>query len=225
MKFRAIIFDFNGLIVDDEHIHCECFQKVLAEEEITLTEKDYWDIYLGFDDKGLIEAIFERNGKKPTPKKLKDLIRKKADLYLPILEKKLKFFPGVLDFIQKTRGKCLLAVVSGALRSEIDFALKKAEIADAFATIVSAEETKHGKPDPQGYLLALARLKQKNAEIRPENCLALEDSRAGIEAAHRARMKCAGLTHSYPREKLKEADWVVESFDELSQIILKGEFP
>lgn len=218
MKFRAIIFDFNGLIIDDEAIHCECFQKVLAEEEITLTDKDYWDIYLGLDDKGLIEAIHRRDGKKLTPKKLKELVRKKADLYLPVLGKKLKFFPGAIDFVRQVEKKQTLAIVSGALRPEIDFALKEGKIADAFSLIVSAEETKHGKPDPGGYLLALAKLKQKNPEIRADNCLALEDSLAGIEAAHSARIKCAALTHSYPREQLKGADWVVDRFEEILAI-------
>lgn len=219
MKFRAIIFDFNGLIIDDEAIHCELFQKVLADEEITLTEKDYWDVYLGFDDKGLLEAIFERNGRKLTPKKSGDLIQKKADLYLPTLKNRLKFFPGVIDFIRLVKDRHTLAVVSGALRPEIEFVLNEGKIADAFSLIVSAGETKHGKPEPEGYLLALAKLKQKNPDIRADNCLALEDSMAGIEAAHKARMKCVALTHSYPRDKLKEADWVVERFEELMTIL------
>ena len=220
MKFRAIIFDFNGLIVDDELIHCEIFQKILADEEITLTEKDYWDIYLGFDDKGLLEAIFERNGKKLTPKKSRELIQKKSDLYLPTLKKGFKLFPGSVEFINRVKTKYTLAVVSGALRPEIEFVLKEGKINSAFSLIVSAEETKHGKPDPGGYLLALAKLKQKNPDIRADNCLALEDSLAGIESAHKARMKCAALTHSYPREQLKQADWVVDGFEELVTAIL-----
>lgn len=219
MNFKSLLFDFNGLIIDDEAIHCETFQKVLMDEEITLTEKDYWEIYIGYDDKGLFEKLFKRDGKKLTPGKSKKLIQKKADLYLPTLKGKLKFFPGVIEFIQKVKQKYSLAIVSGALRPEIDYALKEGKIDSSFSIIVSAEETKHGKPDPEGYLIALARLKKENSEIRPENCLVLEDSLAGIESAHRARMKCAALTHSYPKEKLKEADYVVESFEELSEIL------
>lgn len=218
MKFNALIFDFNGLIVDDEQIHYECFRRVLEEEEIGLTEKDYWEKYLGFDDKGLIEAIFERDGKKIGPKKLKELITKKAALYLPIIRERLKFFPGVLDFIKEAKKKYPLAVVSGALKNEIVFVLEKGGVASSFDVIVAAEDTKHGKPNPEGFILALTQLKSKNPKIRPENCLVLEDSQAGIAAAHQAGMKVVALTHTYPADQLKEADFVLKSFAEVEKI-------
>lgn len=215
MPFNALLFDFNGLIIDDEAIHGDLFQKVLREEEITLTDEDYWNVYLGYDDKGLFEAVFKRDEKKLPPKKLKELIGKKADLYLPALKKKLVFFPGVIDFINRVKKNFTLAIVSGALRPEIEFVLKQGKINTAFSLIVSAEETRHGKPDPEGYLLALAKLKKNSSEIRSDTCLALEDSLAGIEAAQRARMKCAALTHSYSRNQLGKADIIVNSFEEL----------
>lgn len=222
MTFNAIIFDFNGLIVDDEPIHFECFQKVLQEEEIQLSDKDYWESYLGFDDKGLFETIFNRDGKKLTPKKLKDLIQKKNDFYFPTIEKNLKIFPGVVDFIKDVSSRFDVAVVSGALRSEIEFVLEKAGIKKCFPLIVSANDTKHGKPDPEGFVLALAQLKKKNPAIRPETCLVLEDSLAGIEAAHRARMKVVALPHTYSKEELKAADFVCGNFAEVKALIGSG---
>ncbi len=218
MKFTALIFDFNGLIVDDESIHCELFQKILMEEDITLSDSNYWDDYLGFDDKGLLEAVFQKSGKKITPKKLKDLILKKNELYFPTLKQKLRFFPGVIEFIHDMKNKFPLAIVSGALRSEIEFVLKESNILDVFELIVSADDTKRGKPDPEGFVLAYSRLKKNHPQIIPDTCLVLEDSLAGIESAHRAGMKVAALTHTYPREKLKDADWVVDGFEELSGI-------
>ncbi|MDO8518967.1 MAG: HAD family hydrolase, partial [Deltaproteobacteria bacterium] len=168
-----------------------------------------------FDDKGLLEAVFERDGKKIGPKKLKTLIEKKSALYLPIIREKLKFFPGVLDFIRQVSKKYSLAVVSGALRNEIDFALKEGKVEACFDVIIAADDTKHGKPDPEGFVLALAKLKAKNPEIRPDNCLVLEDSQAGIIAAHQAGMKVAALTHTYGAVELKEADFIWDSFQSL----------
>ncbi len=222
MNFKALIFDFNGLIVDDEPVHFELFRKVLAEEEIELDEQKYWDIYLGFDDKGLFEEIFRRNNKKLTPKKLKELIQKKTENYLALLAKKFKIFPGVDELIRWASKKLDLAIVSGALRPEIDLVLQKSNLTSFFPLIISAEETKHGKPDPEGFLIALARLKKKNPEIRPENCLVLEDSLAGIESAKRARMKCAALTHSYSREQLIGADIICDTFQEVQKFLEKG---
>src|SRR3989338_1822835 len=120
MSFNTLLFDFNGIILDDEQVHFELFKKVLSDEEIYLDEESYWKIYIGFDDKGLFEAIFKNNDKKLTPKLLKDLIAKKASLYLSAMQGHVKFFPGVIDLIKNVSEKYHLAVVSGALRSEIE---------------------------------------------------------------------------------------------------------
>lgn len=220
-QFNALIFDFNGLIVDDEPIHCELFQKVLGDEEITLTEKDYWESYLGFDDKGLIEAVFDKNAKKLTPKKLNELIQKKNELYFPTLSKKLKFFPGALDFIREMKNKYPLAIVSGALRSEIEFVLGEGGVLDLFDPIISADDTKHGKPDPEGYVLAYTKLKKIFPEIVPTTVLALEDSLAGIESAKRAQLRVAALTHTYPRARLEEEtpDYLFDNFTQVRAIL------
>lgn len=221
--FKAILFDFNGLIVDDEPIHFECFKRVLLDEEIDLTEEAYWKDYLGFDDKGLFEAVFSDNQKKITPKKLADLIRKKNDVYIPIIEQKLPLFPGVDSFIREVAKTYDMAVVSGALRNEIDCVLKAGKLDSYFPIIISANDTKRGKPDPEGFVMGLTRLKKKNPEVRPENCLVLEDSHAGIEAAHRAGMKVVALPHSYPKEELSgKADFVAADFDEVLDFIRRA---
>lgn len=219
-SFQAILFDFNGLIVDDEPIHFELFRQVLADEEITLTEKGYWEDYLGFDDKGLLHAVFERDKRHLTPGKLKKLIQKKNELYFPALRTGLKFFPDVLDFIREAKKRLPLAVVSGALRSEIEFVLEQGKISDCFEFIVSADDTKRGKPDPEGFLIAFAKLKKNHPHLLPEHCLVLEDSLAGIEAAHRARMKVAAFTHTYQRQDLHEADAIYDRFEELKSVLL-----
>lgn len=216
---KTLIFDFNGLIIDDEPLHFDLFYQILREEEINLTEKEYWDYYLGYDDKGLFEAVFNKAGKKLTPKKLKDLIAKKNELYFPTLQKKLRFFPGVLEFIQEMQHRYPLALVSGALRSEIDFVVKLGQMDSCFQVIISADDTKHGKPNPEGFVLALAKLKKIDPTIRSENCLVLEDSHSGIMAAKKARMPVAALTNTYPRDQLGEADYIFDRIDEVKHLI------
>lgn len=220
-NFKALIFDFNGLIVDDEPIHCELFQKILRDEEIELSEQAYWEDYLGFDDKGLIEAVFEKNNKKCTPKKMSTLIEKKNELYFPTLKNRLKFFPGVLDFIREAKNKFPMAIVSGALKSEIEFVLKEGDILDLFDPIISADDTKHGKPSPEGYVIAYSKLKKEFSEILPETVLALEDSLAGIEAAQRAKLSVAALTHTYPKSELekKQPNFIFNNFEEIRKIL------
>lgn len=219
MKFEAILFDFNGLIIDDEAIHFELFKKILREEEIDLTEKDYWEKYLGFDDKGLIKAVFLASEKTVTPKKIKNLIQEKNKLYFPALKNGLRIFPGVDEFIKKASHIASLAIVSGALRSEIEYVLKETKLSSFFPIIISADETKHGKPDPEGYLLALSRLKKNNPKVTASHCLVLEDSQAGIEAAKRARMTAFALTHTYARQQLSQADRVFKNFDEIENFL------
>lgn len=219
MKYQALIFDFNGLIIDDEPIHAVLFQKVLLARDIVLTDEDYWETYLGYDDRGLFEAVYLREGKKITPKITKELIAEKNKLYFPALAKNLKFFPGVVEFIREVKKKYVLAIVSGALRSEIEFVLKEGNLAQYFECIVSANEAKHGKPHPEGFVLALTQLKKKHPAILPGNCLVLEDSHAGIDAAHRAQMPVVAMTHTYAREELTAADFVCDNFTEVALML------
>lgn len=221
MPFKSIIFDFNGLIVDDEPIHFELFRQVLADEGIELKEKDYWETYVGYDDKGLFEVLYQNNNKKLSPKKLKELIHKKNQLYLPTMKNKMKLFPGVKEFIEEMKNQYILAIVSGALLSEIELVLNLSGLKKAFQIIVSAENAKKGKPDPQGFLLCLERLKKIDPTIGAKDCLVLEDSLAGVQAAHAAQMKVIALTHTYRENELQKAHFIAKNFFEVRNILRK----
>ncbi len=92
---RAVIFDFNGIIVDDEPIHFELFQRVLNEEGITLTEADYYARYLGCDDRGAFTTAYREHGRALSHSKLADLIERKAAYYQEDIKSKMRVFPGV----------------------------------------------------------------------------------------------------------------------------------
>jgi len=216
---RAIFFDFNGVIVDDEKLHCLLFQKVLKEKNLSLSEKDYYEKYLGFDDRGAFTAALKDFKFEPAPKIIDEMISKKAKLYAQEMKKQDLFVPGALDFIRKASEKYYLSVVSGALRGEIEAWLDRGGVRKLFQTVIAAEDTQKGKPDPEGYLRALDSLNRDfvpNSEmILPQECWALEDSKWGIDAAQGAGMRCAALTTSYSKKELAFADGVYGSFGEI----------
>jgi HAD superfamily hydrolase (TIGR01509 family) len=219
---RAFIFDFNGIIVDDEPIHFELFRRVLAEEGIVLTEKDYYARYLGFDDRGAFAAAYQEHGLPLDERLLARLIDRKAAYYRSDIRNKARIFPGVEKLVADLAPAFPLAVASGALRQEIETILATAGLLKHFAVVISAEDVKHGKPEPEIFLKALAALNAQNgASIVAADCLVIEDSKEGIRGARRAGMKCLAVSNSHPAELLREANAVVRSLEEVDLYILQ----
>jgi len=222
----AIIFDFNGIIADDEPLHLEMFQKVLAEQGIPLFREEYYRSFLGMDDRDCFKAVLAAR-KRPADDDLVDqLIAKKADYYARAIRERLIIFPGVKELIRAAAAMYPLAIASGALRHEIEGILDAISLRPAFLAIVSAEDVRHGKPAPDCFITALARLNERQgaAPIAAAACLVIEDSPWGVTAAHAAGMKCLAVTNSYPSESLKEADHVVSTLEGLPLAALNGLF-
>ena len=213
---KAIIFDFDGVITDSEPVHLKMFQKVLKEMGISLNEKEYYEKYLGMDDKGCFATVLQSHGLNNPSNQIQSLIEKKTGYLMEYIKKDLFIFPGVKDFIKTVRNKYRLAIASGALRHEIEFVLRYAGIHSAFELIVSAEDVRYGKPDPECFNKTLEGLNGEGMqEIMAEECLVIEDSIAGIEAAHSAGMKCIAVTNTYGQDRLTMADMVVKSLVEI----------
>ena len=219
---RALIFDFNGIIVDDEPIHFELFRRVLAEEGIVLTEEDYYARYLGFDDRGAFSAAYQEHGLPLDQPLLARLIDRKAIYYQNEIRNKARIFPGVEKLVADLAPVFPLAVASGALRQEIEAILAKAGLLKHFTVVISAEDVNRGKPEPEVFLKALAALNAQNgASILAADCLVIEDSREGIRGARRAGMKCLAVSNSHPAELLREANAVVSSLEEVDLSFLE----
>jgi len=214
---RALIFDFNGIIVDDEPIHFQLFQKVLGEEGIVLSEKTYYARYLGFDDRGAFETGFREHGRPLSPAKLHELIDRKARYYQLAIRDHVAIFPGVTSLVTTLASRLPLAVASGALRQEIVTILATAGLSNCFKSIISAEDVTRGKPEPEIFLKALDALNasHNNAPIAADDCVVIEDSKEGIKGARRAGMKCLAVTNSHPAELLTDAHAVVQSLEEV----------
>lgn len=210
--FKAIIFDFNGVIVDDEPLHLELFRRVLGEEGIALTDEDYHAKYLGYDDRGCFTAALADYGRVELANTdfIAELIERKAGYYRDAIEKRMLLFPGVIELVRKLAAKYPMAIASGALRGEIEIVLQRGGIRDCFREIIAAEDVAACKPDPEGYVKALAALNTNLSDrIQPGECLVIEDSIAGIEAAKLAGMRCLAVTNSYDANDLANADLIV----------------
>ena len=215
---RALLFDFNGVLVDDEPLHLELFQRVLAEEGLgPLTAEDYYGRYLGFDDRGCFSAVLAAAGRAVEPFWLAWLIARKASYYRDEIHRRgYPFFPGAVALVEAAAARgWMLGVVSGALREEVEGALRQAAIRDRFKVLVTAEDVEAGKPDPASYRLALAELNSQPPLparlIHPHEALAIEDSPAGFESAAAAGLTTLGVAHSYPADRLAGAGAVVET--------------
>jgi len=221
----AVIFDFNGIIVDDEPIHFELFRKVFAEEGITLTADVYYARYLGFDDRGAFAAGLRENGRSIDDAKLAELIARKAVYYQDAIRNHAAIFPGVRQLIAALAPCLPLAVASGALRQEIQTILRGADLLEHFQAVVSAEDVERGKPEPEVFLKALDALnaRREGADvIAPAQCVVIEDSKEGLRGARRAGMKCLAVTNSHPAELLGDAHAVVKSLEEVNLSFLQN---
>ena len=216
---RAFIFDFNGIIVNDEPIHFRLFQRVLNEEGIPLTEEDYYARYLGFDDRGAFIAGYRDHHRELTDAKLAELVERKAIYYQEAIRNHVEIFPGVKELVAALAGTLPLAVASGALRHEIETILTTISLRSHFRAIVSAEDVQSGKPEPEIFLKALAALNSlldRQNTIAAADCLVIEDSKEGIRGARRAGMKCLAVTNSHGAELLNEASAIVESLEQVT---------
>jgi len=208
---RAMIFDFNGVIIDDEHLHFLAFQKTLAERGHAIEEPEYLARYLGLDDRGFFTRALADRGEGLAPDAIWALVEKKALHYEAELEGHMRLVDGAVDLVRDAATRVPLAIASGARRREIELVVARAGIAQCFSAIVSADEVARGKPAPDGYLAALALLQKQHPSLDAASCLVVEDAVNGVRAAHAAGMRAVALTSSLDAAALAEADLVVDS--------------
>jgi beta-phosphoglucomutase len=227
---RAILFDFNGILVDDEPIHLELFQRVLGEEGIPLSADDYYRFYLGLDDRGCFSAVLQAAGEAPTVPRLMRLIARKASYYQERLRAAgYPFFPGAIELARSASVHgMMLGIVSGALREEVEGALRQGRIRDSFKVLITAEDVAECKPDPEGYRRALEALNTlpplPERLLHPHEVLAVEDSPAGLVSAAEVGLVTLGIAHSFPISELGAADAVAESLQGMTLSRLEGLF-
>jgi beta-phosphoglucomutase len=213
LRLEAIVFDFDGVIANSEPLHFRAYERVLAREGVVLSERDYFARYLGFDDVGAFEAIARDRGLTWTRDEVAALVARKA-IELESLERDVSvLFPGAADAITRAAALVPIAIASGARGEEIRRVLRREQLETLFTAIVSAEDTPVSKPSPDPYLRALALLRAAHgAALDAARCVAIEDSRWGLESARGAGMRTIAVTNTYDKAALTAfADVVIPS--------------
>jgi HAD superfamily hydrolase (TIGR01509 family) len=204
----GILFDFNGVIIDDEPQHCDALIATLAEYGHRLDRETYYRDYLGFDDRECFRFAFAREGEAVEESRLVEAIERKNQHYERAIRADMRLVPGAVDFVEAAAlAGHQLAIVSGALRREVALVLDLAGLAPHFAEIVAAEDVSACKPDPQGFNRARQAL-----ALTPARCVVIEDSLPGLAAARAAGLRCAMLATSHTENCLAGGDVVWRDF-------------
>lgn len=199
---QAVLFDFNGVLVDDERLHLEGFNAALAPLGVAITPAAYDERYLGFDDRGAFAAMLRDHGREAGADLVASLIAAKSAVYAALAARSLEVFEGAPALLRAAGDAVPVAIVSGALRGEIDAALRVMGCEAVPRVIVAAEDVAACKPDPEGYRRALALL---GPDLDPDRCVAVEDSVAGVESARAAGLKVVAVAHTYGEAALRAA--------------------
>jgi len=215
---KAVIFDFDGVLVDTEKLHHQAFNEIFHPLGIQISIKEYFDRFVGMTDEELFRLIDKEKNIRLSEQQLQELFKNKASIFKKLASTQAAVIEGVPQFLKLlSENKIPLAVCSGALLEEIELILKAANLRDFFEAIVSADQVKKGKPDPEGFLLALKLLNKKNnSQIKPQDCIVIEDSRWGLEAAQTAGMHPVAVANSYPADQLKPSEKIVANLNELT---------
>jgi len=214
IEVQAVIFDFDGVIVDTEPLHYRAFQEILEPLGFGFSWVEYEKTYMGFDDRDAFLEAFKTHGRQLSSDELSTLVATKAAVFQDVIRAGVDAYPGVVEFIKFLHGSNVpLAICSGALRSDIDPILATLEITSCFEIIVTAEDVSKSKPDPECYRLAFDKLcaHWPHSKISAHRTVAIEDTPAGITAASEAGLIVIAVTNSYTHERLANATFITES--------------
>jgi beta-phosphoglucomutase len=216
MPIKAIVFDFDGVLADSEMLHLRVYRELLEPSGVTISTEQYCERYLGFDDEGMLEQVAVDYGLLLGDEEIELLIEEKARRFEALVSSGNVLYPTAPGCVRRLGAVWPLGIASGARRNEIELMLRGAGLSDAFAFIVAAGETDRGKPSPDPYVRA-AELHR----VPPAECVAIEDSHAGLESARNAGLRTIGIATTYPRDTLT-ADAVIDSLDELTPEFIRA---
>ncbi|HUF04190.1 MAG TPA: HAD family phosphatase [Aridibacter sp.] len=223
---KAILMDFNGVVIDDEPVQMQAYNEVFHSEGIDLTEEMYYDC-LGMNDDCFVRAIAAKAGAEFADEKVAEIIEAKSDAWRGVMDEGIPLFDGVEDFVKRMSNSFEVGLVSMARRREIDHIFDLTGLKPYFSVVVSAEDVSTTKPDPECYRAGFERIDRAHTAksgypVLRRGCVVIEDAPQGVAAAKGARLKALGVTNTVNADRLREAgadavtgslrDWNAESF-------------
>ncbi len=209
--FKAVIFDMDGVIVDSEPRHERAFHEVWEALGYRDRHGINFQDYYGRSDRALWLDFIDKH---QPPQSLEELTAWKQNRLIEILRAEQPIFDGLPEVVELCARHWPLAVASGSLHVVIDEVLAMRNLRQHFSAIVSVQDVAHGKPAPDVFLRAAELLRQ-----RPEDCLVLEDSAAGVTAANAAGMQVIAITNTLPQARLTHATVVVKTYEEIEALL------
>lgn len=220
---KAILFDFDGVLVDSEPHHLATFRAVLQENGLDIDEAEYWRSMLGMTDHDSFVHVYRKAGRELGAEAAARLVARKGEAMMArICAGEIRPTPGAREFVRAAAERCPLAICSGARRVEIAAHLQALGMTELFPVIVAAGEAP-GKPDPAGYLLAMRQVAERaGCALTPGECLIVEDSPTVTTTTRAAGFRVLAVAHSVAKERLAHADRVVHSLEARSAWELIG---
>lgn len=214
MSLKAVFLDFTGVIIDDEAINQELVADILLSENLRADEDEYTQYCRGRSDRACLKDILANRGRILPDEYIDKLLQTKNRGYRQKIDSlaELPLAPHVVEFLTQLKEQNIaVGLVTGANRSQVEYILEKAELTQYFDLIIAGDDLSASKPEPEPYLLAA-----KNLNLKPSECLAIEDNPVGIEAAKRAKIQVVGISNIYPLHMLqRQANWTVDDFMEI----------
>ncbi len=208
MSCRAVIFDFNGTLSDDEPILYRIYAQLFAEHGRPLAESDYYDRLAGLSDPEIVHRwLGDRDDSEV-------VVSQRVTRYREMVADGSTITPAVRRAVAYAAARVPVAIVSGASAAEIGPVIAAARLEQVFATVVTSDDVRHGKPHPEGYEIALQRLDGRAPGLRPAEVTVLEDTEAGVAAAKAAGMRCLAVGRTLAEDRLAAADEIVSRVDE-----------
>lgn len=207
-KFKAVIFDMDGVITDSEPTHMAAEHAVLKDHGVRIDSAD-WEGFRGKTTHAIFSAIIGKYQLELDPVELSD---KKTDHYLKLAETEISLFSGARELIEYLHANYQLALVTSSHQRIQSKVFEKFKLNPFFQVIVTGDMVAHGKPHPEPYQRAV-----KMLTLEPQDCIVIEDSDNGILSAKAAGLATIGVTHTFPREKLEAAgtDYIVSSLEQI----------
>lgn len=214
---KAVIFDLDGLMIDSEQIQSKAFEEVIREYGRKPVAGQQGIVHKpGFGSDDNWKILKEKYN---IQEEIEVLRNKRRKIYRKLLQRNIKPYPGLIQLLKQLKEISIkTAIASSSTLAHILLVIDKLNIKSLIDAIVSRDEVKRGKPDPEIFLKASKKLK-----IKPDECLVLEDTEVGVLAAKKANMKIFAIPNIYTRDHdFSQADSVFKSLKEMNSIILNS---
>ncbi len=193
---RAMVLDFNGTLAQDDHLVAPLYVDTFASVGVPLTVEQYHRELSALPDRDVFELALSRAGLPADASHRDALVRRRVEGYLEAVASAQPIDAAAAAFVRAASERVALAIASGAFRKEIEYVLGAAGLSEHFPVVVSIEDVTNGKPDPEGFIRALAQLNEALAPeppLQPYDVVAIEDATGGAHAARAAGMRVVAI--------------------------------